>query len=78
MIIDNVRIPSGAEVVISVYHMQRDGKFNNIENPEEFNPENFLLANVDGRHPYCYLPFSAGARNCIGKINFSDFKQRKR
>eukprot|EP01017_Pseudomicrothorax_dubius_P042126 TRINITY_DN6831_c0_g4_i2.p1 TRINITY_DN6831_c0_g4~~TRINITY_DN6831_c0_g4_i2.p1 ORF type:complete len:209 (-),score=35.01 TRINITY_DN6831_c0_g4_i2:42-668(-) len=40
-----------------------------FDQPYEFRPERFLEENAAKRskYPYSYIPFSAGARNCIGK-----------
>ncbi|XP_021707901.1 probable cytochrome P450 313a4 [Aedes aegypti] len=58
-------IPANCNIILGVYQMHRDP---NIWGPnaEQFNPDNFLPENAAKRHPYAYLPFSAGPRNCMG------------
>lgn len=55
-------IPAGAEVYASIIVIHRDPQY--FQDPDLFNPDRFLS---EMKHPYCYIPFSAGPRNCIGQ-----------
>ncbi|XP_065221286.1 cytochrome P450 4C1 isoform X2 [Planococcus citri] len=63
--IENYVVPKGTHLNIQLYHIHRCP--DQFPNPEQFNPDNFLPENVAKRHPYSYVPFSAGPRNCIGQ-----------
>ncbi|KFB53108.1 AGAP002138-PA-like protein [Anopheles sinensis] len=60
-----ITIPSGAIVMVPLLKMHRDKK---IWGPdaETFDPDNFLPERCIERHPYSFIPFSQGPRNCIG------------
>ncbi|XP_030751733.1 uncharacterized protein LOC115879181 [Sitophilus oryzae] len=64
--VEGYTIPKGASVMIAISLMHRDPV--HWEKPDEFYPEHFYPEAVQKRHPYAYVPFSAGSRQCIGKI----------
>uniref|UniRef100_A0A914X3R9 Uncharacterized protein n=2 Tax=Plectus sambesii TaxID=2011161 RepID=A0A914X3R9_9BILA len=63
--IDGLVVPAGTQVVIVSYMVHRDPK--HWPDPEVFDPDRFSPQQTAGRHPYAFLPFSAGGRNCIGQ-----------
>ncbi|EDV91201.1 probable cytochrome P450 313a4 [Drosophila grimshawi] len=62
---NGVELPSGLQVFICIYHMHRR---KDVWGPEAevFNPVNCTPQNLEGKHPYAFIPFSKGKRNCIG------------
>ncbi|XP_071647093.1 cytochrome P450 4C1-like isoform X3 [Temnothorax longispinosus] len=58
-------VPAGTLLHLNIYGVHRDPNF--WSNPEVFDPDRFLPEKIRHRHPYSYLPFSAGPRNCIGQ-----------
>ncbi|XP_053694174.1 cytochrome P450 4C1-like [Sabethes cyaneus] len=62
---DKNTIPAHSQIIGAIYQVQRDP---NIWGPKAhlFDPDNFLPEKAAKRHPYAYIPFSAGPRNCLG------------
>ncbi|KAJ3624535.1 hypothetical protein MTP99_018150 [Tenebrio molitor] len=58
-------LPIGSTVLIPILSLHRNPRF--WKDPLKFDPDRFLPEEVANRHKYCYLPFSAGPRDCIGK-----------
>lgn len=63
--LDEYKIPKGCMIGIHIFFLHRDERF--FPDPEKFDPDRFLPENTIGRHPFAYIPFSAGNRNCIGQ-----------
>lgn len=60
-------VPSGASVVVCMSEYHRDPRY--WQDPLTFNPERFSPEEVAKREPCAYIPFSLGARNCIGNVS---------
>lgn len=58
-------LPKGTQIVVSFKDLHRDKML--WKEPLKFIPERFSPEEVEKRHPCCFLPFSYGPRNCIGK-----------
>eukprot|EP00013_Stygamoeba_regulata_P005272 CAMPEP_0177628590 /NCGR_PEP_ID=MMETSP0447-20121125/212_1 /TAXON_ID=0 /ORGANISM="Stygamoeba regulata, Strain BSH-02190019" /LENGTH=406 /DNA_ID=CAMNT_0019129847 /DNA_START=289 /DNA_END=1505 /DNA_ORIENTATION=- len=66
-------VPAGTNVAVQPMSVH----FNPVywPDPFEFIPERFTPEASKGRHPFQYVPFSAGRRNCIGQ-NFALLEER--
>ncbi len=57
-------VPAGTDIFVCPYLLHRQPA--HWERPEAFEPDRFGGAAAAARHPFAYLPFSAGPRHCIG------------
>jgi len=66
--VGGITFPADSEIVISVLSIHSSEKV--WAEPWRFRPERFSDQESEGRHPYAWMPFGAGERNCIG-MNFA-------
>ncbi|XP_050434186.1 cytochrome P450 4C1-like isoform X1 [Adelges cooleyi] len=64
MMIGKYVIPTDANLLICIQCLHLNPKY--YKDPEQFNPDNFLPDVCRRRHPFAYIPFSGGSRNCVG------------
>lgn len=62
--VDGHTIPANSNVFIFPFATHRMSDI--YPEPEKFNPNRFSPEESEKRHPYAFIPFSAGPRNCIG------------
>jgi len=62
---DVTTIPAGMDVVIPIYSLHHDPDA--WTEPEKFDPERFRGPAKESRHPFQFIPFAEGPRNCIGR-----------
>jgi len=58
-------VPAGSLVLVSPYAVHRHPA--HWREPAAFDPQHFAPDAVAGRHPFAYIPFGGGPRQCIGK-----------
>lgn len=59
-------VEKGVMVFVPIGAIHHDPKF--YPNPGNFDPDRFNQGWKTVRHPYSYLPFGCGPRNCIGEL----------
>jgi cytochrome P450 len=58
-------VPAGSLVLVSPYAVHRH--VDHWREPGRFHPQHFAADEAGSRHPFAYIPFGAGPRQCIGK-----------
>lgn len=63
--VDGRTLPAGSLICLHIYGLHRNSAV--WPDPEVFDPLRFSSENSTRRHPFAFMPFSAGPRNCIGQ-----------
>ncbi|XP_063930325.1 cytochrome P450 4C1-like [Zophobas morio] len=62
---EDITLPKGSLLLLGVVQVHRSAEY--WSDPLKFDPDRFLPERATNRHPFTYIPFSAGPMNCIGQ-----------
>ncbi|KAH8332390.1 hypothetical protein KR074_002546 [Drosophila pseudoananassae] len=62
---NGVLVPKGVIMCIDIFNIHRNRDLWGHD-ADTFDPDRFLPDNIRQRHPYAFIPYSKGKRNCIG------------
>jgi len=71
--IDGYQVPAGTGIFLQMFYLHRNPEY--FPDPLTYDPERFRPENCIGRHPFAFVPFSGGPRNCIGQ-KFANFEAK--
>lgn len=60
------KVSKDTELMVHIYDLHHNPEI--YPDPEKFDPDRFSPEETLGRHPFAYLAFSGGPRNCIGRV----------
>lgn len=64
--LNDLVVPKGVTLLINFFNLHRRKDIWGSD-ADDFNPDRFSPEHEAKRHSHCFLPFSEGSRNCIGK-----------
>lgn len=65
MVLCGHKVPKGTQLEVSIYTLHHNEDY--WPDPYKFDPTRFLDASAKGKDNFAFVPFSAGARNCVGQ-----------
>ncbi|XP_069112977.1 cytochrome P450 10-like [Argopecten irradians] len=67
VVLSNYEVPAGTTINLCISTICKDEQY--FPSPEKFLPERWLRGNSERekRHPFGFLPFGYGTRNCVGQ-----------